>query len=142
VTPTAPREVSTPHVVQVVQEIDRGGLEMLAVDLAIALKARGVGASVVGLSGGGRLQARLQDAGVPFHLVGGAHYLSPRSHWAVRRLLRGLRPAVVHSHHLPALLNAGPSARFSCGARGLARDADYDVEVCIFFNLDKLLSFS
>lgn len=90
---------------------------MLAVDLAIALHGRGVESSVLGLSGGGRLEARLRDAGVPFHLVGDSRYLSPATHWAVGRALRRLRPTVVHSHHLPALLNAGPAARFACGAR-------------------------
>lgn len=100
-----------PHIVQVVQAIDRGGLEMMAVDLAIALRQRGFGSSIVALTEGGRLEARLRGAGVPFESMGGARYSSPASHIAVARVLRRLRPTVVHTHHLPSLLNAGPSAR-------------------------------
>lgn len=99
------------HVVQVVQAIDRGGLEMMAVDLAIALRGRGITSTVVGLTEGGRLESRLAEAGVPFHLVGGVRYRSLASHLAVRRLFARLRPTVVHTHHLPSLLNVGPVAR-------------------------------
>lgn len=100
-----------PHVVQVVQEIDRGGLEMMAVDLAIALHQRGFRSSVLGLMRGGRLEARLHEAGVHFETLGGAHYRALSSHRALFGSLRRLRPTVIHTHHLPALLNAGPAAR-------------------------------
>ena len=101
---------TTPHVVQVVQAIDRGGLEMMAVDLAVALRERGLRSTVVGLTEGGRLEARLVEAGVPFHLVGDVRYVSPKSHMAVGRLLRRLRPTVLHTHHLPSLLNVAAYA--------------------------------
>ncbi len=96
---------------QVVQAIDRGGLEMMAVDLAIALRQRGLESTVVALTEGGRLEARLADAGVRFELIGGARYWSARSQYSMLRRLRRLRPTAVHTHHLPALLNAGLAAR-------------------------------
>lgn len=108
---------SDPHVVQVVQAIDRGGLEMMAIDLAIAVHERGIRSTVLALSEGGRLEARLREAGVGFELVGGARFISPASHAAVARALRRARPTVLHTHHLPSLLNAGPFARLSRLAR-------------------------
>jgi glycosyltransferase involved in cell wall biosynthesis len=97
----------------VVQAIDRGGLEMMAVDLAIALHRRGIRSSVLALTEGGRLEARLREAGVPLEVGGGARYLSPASHLSVARVLTRLRPTVLHTHHLPSLLNAGPFAKLA-----------------------------
>ena len=99
------------HVVQVVQSIDRGGLEMMSVDLAIAIRRRGFDSTVVALTAGGRLEARLAEADVRFELVGNARYWSPQSQYATMRILRRLRPTAVHTHHLPSLLNAGAVAR-------------------------------
>ena len=105
------------HIVQVVQSIDRGGLEMMAVELAIALRARGLGSSLIALSEGGRLEERLRDADVHFESLGTARYWSPATHAAVLRRLRRRSATVVHTHHLPSLLNAGPAAR----AMGISR---------------------
>lgn len=84
---------------------------MMAVDLAIALHERGFRSTVVGLNNGGRLEARLRDAGVPFECLGGVRYLSPGSHLAVLRTLRRLSPNAIHTHHLPSLLNTVLAAR-------------------------------
>ena len=96
---------------QVVQSIDRGGLEMMSVDLAIALRRRGLRSTVLALTEGGRLESRLADAGVNFKLVGGARYWSPATQYVVARTLARLRPTAVHTHHLPSLLTTGPAAR-------------------------------
>ena len=73
----------------------------------------GGGAARVGaVPAGGRREPRLRDADVHFEVVGSsARYWSPTSHLAVLQVLRQLRATVVHTHHLPALLNAGPAAK-------------------------------
>lgn len=90
---------------------------MMAVDLAVALHERGIRSSVLALNEGGRLEARLRAAGVGFHLVGNARYLSPATHLSVARTLRQLRPTVLHTHHLPSLLNVGPYATVAGSVR-------------------------
>jgi sugar transferase (PEP-CTERM/EpsH1 system associated) len=97
-------------IVQVVQAIDRGGLEMMSVDLAVALRERGLRSVLVALDEGGRLEQRLAHGGVEFHLLGGAHVASPRTHVALLQLFRRLRPAAVHTHHMAPLLNVAVAA--------------------------------
>lgn len=86
---------------------------MMSVDLAVALKRRGFDSTVLGLTGGGRLETRLADAGVRFELLGRARYWSPRTQGAMLRTLRRLRPTAVHTHHLPSLLTTAAAARLA-----------------------------
>ena len=104
-----------PTVVQVVLSIDRGGLEAMAVDLAVALRARGVRSAMVMLDEGGRLESRLRDHDVEYHVLGGRRLGDPRFHVSLASLLRRLRPSVLHTHHFSPLL-AASAARLMIGA--------------------------
>ena len=84
---------------------------MMSVDLAIALRRRGLRSTVLALTEGGRLETRLAEAGVDFELIGRARYWSPATQYAVTRALMRFRPTAVHTHHLPSLLTAGVAAR-------------------------------
>ena len=97
-------------VVQVVQSIDRGGLEMMAVELAVALRERGLPSALIATEGGGRLEGRLRDARVDLYLLDRARWSRPSTHVAVGRLLNRLRPAAVHTHSVPPLLLTAPAA--------------------------------
>lgn len=84
--------------------LDLGGAETHVVSLARALRRRGLEAEVV--SGGGRLVARLAEAGIPHHFLP----LASRQPWRLARAVKGLRALVrrrgielVHAHaRIPA----------------------------------------
>jgi glycosyltransferase involved in cell wall biosynthesis len=95
---------SPPSVVQVVLEVGRGGLETMCADLAIALAARGIRSSVIGLDAGGELEARLQDHGVTFRSLGGRRMRSPGYYRSVAANLRRAGATAVHTHGFAPLL--------------------------------------
>ena len=92
--------------VQVALEVGRGGLETMCADLAIALAARGIASSVVGLDAGGELEDRLRDHGVAFTSLGGRRMTSPAYYAALARAIRGARATAVHTHGFAPLLYA------------------------------------
>lgn len=108
----APRrpEVAPPTIVQVVQSLGSGGLETMSVNLAVGLRDRGFTPRLLALDAGGVLEERLRDEGIAFDVLGDAHFARASTHRRLAALFRRLRPRVVHTHHLPALLNAAPTA--------------------------------
>ncbi|MBC7894860.1 MAG: glycosyltransferase [Cytophagaceae bacterium] len=99
----------SPTVVQVVLEIDRGGLETMCADLAIELVGRGVRSVVIGLDRGGGLEPRLAEHGVEFVNMGGRRLRDPRFHVRVASTIRSFKPAAVHTHSFGPLVYAVPA---------------------------------
>ncbi|HLQ69551.1 MAG TPA: GT4 family glycosyltransferase PelF [Gemmatimonadales bacterium] len=114
---TAPRERlrasqarARATVVQVLLNLGHGGMERMAVTLATGLDPQRFRAVVVALDEGGEHEALLRDASVEYHVLGGRRFWQPRFHWTFARLLRRLRPAVVHTHHFGTLVHSLPAA--------------------------------
>jgi sugar transferase (PEP-CTERM/EpsH1 system associated) len=105
-------------VVQVVQSIDKGGLETMAANLAIDLAARGFRSTIVSLEDGGFLEGRLRDGGVEVHVLGDGRWRNPRTHLQLTRIFRDAGADVVHTHHLPCLLTS-VAARTAAGVKQL-----------------------
>ncbi len=97
-----------PSVVQVVLSLGRGGLETMAVDLAIGLKTRGFRAAVVALDEGGVLEGPLADAGVEYVVLHGRRFRDPRFHTTLAAHFRRLEARVVHTHMFAPLLHSLP----------------------------------
>jgi glycosyltransferase involved in cell wall biosynthesis len=118
--PRPRRSGASPKVtlVQVLQSLQGGGLEIMAANLATGLRDRGYRPVIVALDGGGVLEARLRASEIEYHIVGDTHYRRPSSHLRIASLFRRLRPTAVHTHHLPALLNSVAAAR-ATGVRSI-----------------------
>ena len=87
------------RIVQLVEDLELGGLERLAVDLALAQNQGGHQVLVYCLFHAGPLAARLEDAGIPvvaFHKAAG---FSPAAVLAMARRLRADRVDVIHGHN-------------------------------------------
>jgi glycosyltransferase involved in cell wall biosynthesis len=87
------------RIVQLVEDLELGGLERLAVDLALAQKAAGHNVSVYCLFHTGPLAASLEAAGIPvtpFHKSPG---FSMSTVLAMAKRLREDRPDVIHGHN-------------------------------------------
>ncbi len=98
-------------IVQVIQTLRGGGLETMAVNLAIGLQARGVPSAMLVLDDSGVLQGRLDAAALPYEVLGGARYAEPRTHLRLARALATLGGDVVHTHHMAALASAALATR-------------------------------
>lgn len=98
---------------QVVQSFDRGGLEALAVNLAIGIQAAGARSVVVGIETGGILGATLDGARVAHHVIGNGRYRDLRTQRAMLALVREHQPTAVHTHHFAALACTALAARLA-----------------------------
>ncbi|HEX6048826.1 MAG TPA: glycosyltransferase [Gemmatimonadaceae bacterium] len=105
--------LSRPCVAQVVLSFGRGGLETMAVGLAGALAKRGLRSVIIALDEGGELEPVLDAAGVESYVLGGRKLRDPRYHWRLARLLRHIRPDVVHSHNFAAFLHTAVARRLA-----------------------------
>lgn len=101
--------VRAPSVVQVTIDLQRGGLEALCADLAIAVAQHGIRSTIIGLDGMGELVDRVRSHGVEYQSLGGRRLGRPSYHAALSRLLRQAEATVVHSHHFAPLLYAAPA---------------------------------
>ncbi len=99
-------------VLQVVPELDAGGVEQTTVDVSAAVVAAG-GRSIV-VSRGGRLAERLEKAGAAL-VVLPVHSKNPfvqmQNHFALRRLIRGHAVDIVHVRSRAPALAAIAAAR-------------------------------
>lgn len=99
-------------VMQIVPELDTGGVEQTVVDVARAVIAAGGRAIVV--SKGGRLEAYLKQIGVTLHLLP-VHSKNPYVQWknyyALRALIHKERPDIVHVRSRAPALSALPAAK-------------------------------
>jgi len=101
--------MGSPRIVEVVATLERGGAEVLVARLAGSLRARGRDVRVLALTRGGPLAATLDGLGVPWEVLGKRGRVDLGALWRLRRRLRGLGPAVVHSH----MFTAGVYARLA-----------------------------
>ena len=93
-----PREPAV-RIVQLVENLEVGGLERLAVDLAIAQKQAGHHSIVYCLHEAGPLAGRLEDAGIPVVAFRKAPGFSVRTVLAMATSLGSDRVDVIHGHN-------------------------------------------
>ena len=101
-------------IVQVVETLDVGGLERLAVDIALAQKAAGHTTAVYCLFWSGALKAELDAAGIPvteFHKERSSKIAVVR---AMASQLRRDRPDIVHGHN-PGVHHFAAVAKWMAG---------------------------
>lgn len=120
---TAPRagsDAARRHgaIVQVLLNLGRGGMEAMAVGLAIALQRGGQRSVVIALDAGGEHEAVLRDAGVRYHVMNGRKFRNPTAHLRLLRLLRAEGAVAVHTHHFATLLHTLPAVKLA-GVRRL-----------------------
>ncbi len=132
-------------VVQLLPALHAGGVERSTLEIAEALVAAGHASHVV--SAGGRLVATLEAAGSTHHrlAIGAKSLATPFKVFALRRLLRALKPDVVHARsRLPAWMGLGalhgmlPRPSFITTVHGLNSPGSYssvmtrgDAVICV-----------
>ena len=87
------------RIVQLVEDLELGGLERMAADLALAQKAAGHEVWMYCLFHGGPLAASLEEAGIPVVPFRKALGFSFRTVRAMAKRLRADRPDVIHGHN-------------------------------------------
>ena len=87
------------RIVQLVENLEVGGLERLAVDLALAQQAAGHWCAMYCLFGAGPLRADLDRAGIPVIEFHKEHHSKAAVVWAMARQLRRDRPDILHGHN-------------------------------------------
>jgi glycosyltransferase involved in cell wall biosynthesis len=102
-----------------VETLDVGGLERLAVDLALALRDSGHQNAVYCLFRAGRLRRDLDDAGIPVAEFNKPLHSRPALVWSIAQRLRADRVEVIHGHN-PAVHHFAAAAKFAA-----------DVPVCL-----------
>lgn len=81
------------------RQLTLGGAERQLVQLAVALRQRGLDVHVVVMYGDGELEADLRTSDVPVHVLGKrGRYDVIRFGWRLFRTLRWLRPSVLHGY--------------------------------------------
>jgi len=95
---------------QVIGDMEVGGVERLAGTLAVRLRADGFACSVCALGRDGRLGDELRCAGVPVYALGRRPGLDFRVVRRLSALLRRQRVDVLHTHHTGALVYGLPAA--------------------------------
>lgn len=97
-------------VTHVVLSLDVGGLERIVVDLIRAGPALGQVVSVACLERAGTLADEAERLGARVLVAGKSPGLRPSGAARMRSVLRELRPDVLHTHQIGALLYAGPAS--------------------------------
>ena len=93
-------------ILHVVNSLDPGGMENGVVNLARAFEARGFASHVACLERRGTFADRL-PASSKVVLLGKSGGFSPTAAWRLARAITQLRPDIVHSHNLGALIYSG-----------------------------------
>jgi sugar transferase (PEP-CTERM/EpsH1 system associated) len=94
---------SVPLIAHIVHRFDVGGLENGMVNLINRMPERRYRHAVICLEGFGRFSERVRRDGVSFHALGKRPGKDPRHYVRLWRLLRELRPDLVHTRNLSAL---------------------------------------
>ena len=89
--------------------LGRGGLETMATDLAIGLKARGLSPVLIALDEGGVQETTLANAGIPCHVMGGRRIKEWSFHRSLAGILRRVNARVVHTHMFAPLIHTLPA---------------------------------
>jgi len=87
------------RIAQIVANLDIGGLERLAVDLAGAQKAAGHLPTIYCLGKKGVFAAQAESTGIPVIAFEKGAGMSPRTVWQIAQQLRRDRPDVLHGHN-------------------------------------------
>lgn len=93
------------RVLHVVTSLDPGGMENGVCNIARGLAGRGIATHVACLERRGAFAERLPHPDY-VHVLGKREGFSPGATWRLWRLLRTVRPAVVHTHNLGPLIYA------------------------------------
>jgi glycosyltransferase involved in cell wall biosynthesis len=94
------------RIAHVVENLERGGLERVVIDLAREQARRGDAVQVLCLFDRGALADELEGAGVPVHACGKRGGLDVAALWRLRTQLRAHRTTVMHSHNAAAHYHA------------------------------------
>src|SRR6185437_14537224 len=113
-------------VIQVILSLGRGGLEAMAVNLAIDLKQSGLRSGVIALDEGGLLESRLHEAGVEYHVLNGRQFRNPAFHLSLASKLRAMRAGVIHTHGFAPLLHTVPAVRLAGVSRVVHTEHSYE----------------
>lgn len=106
------------RVLEIIPTLWRGGAERQLTLLAAGLPRDRFEVHVCTLTQHGPLREEIEAAGIAYHHVGKSWKADPRAFWRLRRLIRQLRPDVVHTWLFAA--NAyGRQAALSAGVRGI-----------------------
>jgi glycosyltransferase involved in cell wall biosynthesis len=73
------------------------------VSLLAPILSKNADVHVAALGPNGPIAESLRIAGIPIHALGSGWRFDPAAVWALRRLIRDLRPKIVHAWRLPAL---------------------------------------
>lgn len=87
------------NIVHVVENLERGGLERMVIDLATAQQADGHRVAIATLFQPGQLAPEAEAAGVVVHPAGKRPGPDLRALRELRRFFRSWRPEVIHSHN-------------------------------------------
>lgn len=104
-------------VLHVVLGFDKGGLEVVVLNLFRHLAAAGHRSAVLALDGGGEIAELARGEGCEVVTLGGRRFWSPGFHRRAYQVLSRLRPRVLHSHHPSALLHTLPASWVVGGMR-------------------------
>jgi glycosyltransferase involved in cell wall biosynthesis len=99
------------HVCHVVLTLDVGGLERVVIDLCRQGQTLGQQVSILCIQKPGALAHAAEALGVPVACSGKPAGFRPDFIPVIADLFRTLRPDVVHTHQIGALVYAGPAAR-------------------------------
>lgn len=106
------------RIVQLVDTLDRGGLEKMVLDLATAQKAAGHWVSIYCLIGRGALADAASAAGIPIVSFDKAPGVSPATFLQVARQLRADRADAIHTHN-PGVHHYGAVGAKLAGVRAV-----------------------
>jgi glycosyltransferase involved in cell wall biosynthesis len=102
------------RIVQLIESLDVGGLERMAVDLALAQHAAGHWVGVYCFFGAGPLRAQLDAAGIPVTEFHKDRHSNPVLVWNMARQLRRDRAEILHGHN-PGVHHAAALAKAVAG---------------------------
>src|SRR2546421_12623650 len=101
------------HIAHVVLSLDPGGLERIVADLVRESRREQHRVSVLCLERAGALAQQVEAFGAEVYCVDKRPGLRPGAFVRLYRLLRRLRPDVLHTHQITALFYAGPAAQWA-----------------------------
>lgn len=105
--------MNTLRVLHVVLSLDVGGLERIVLDLVRSAPGMGIEPSVCCVEHPGQLAEELRRDGIEVCSLDKGPGIKLRGFTRAVRLLKRLRPDVVHTHQIGALFYVGPAARLT-----------------------------
>ena len=100
----------TPLVVHLIYRLDFGGLETLLIDCINGMPADKYRHAIVCLTDYTDISSKISKPGVALFALHKPPGLAPATHWRLWRLLRRLRPTIVHTYNLAAIEYAPAAA--------------------------------